>query len=250
MYTFADRVTRVAVESAALARYLHALPPAAWEHPSACTRWVIGDVIAHLVDSGAFYTESITRGLQGERTPFANRPPAGSVNGAAVATLTATRVLAARQRLGAHLLTAFDDTVDRFHHLVTRLTPAEARPLATIPAISSPCGPLSGYGCSKSSSTGGTCAPHWSPWLRWPRRVRPCWWSGGPHLSRGACSLRGHARRGGGFGSCSQTTGSPRMTCSWKVSVCAWPLRNRCLPRSLSGARQRPLCCWCAGDAP
>src|SRR5262245_46894405 len=110
----------------ALTHYLHALPLADWEHPSACTRWAIGDVIAHLVDSGAFYIESITRGLQGERTPFASRPPAGSVNGAAVTTLTATRVLAARQHLGEHLLTAFDDAVDRFHHLGTRLTAAEA----------------------------------------------------------------------------------------------------------------------------
>src|SRR5215510_5873418 len=126
MHTFADRVTRVAVESAALTHYLHALPPAAWEHPSACARWVIGEVVAHLVDSGTFYTESITRGLHGERTPFANRPPAGSVNGASVAALTATRVLAARQRLGERLLTAFDDTTDRFNHRVTRLSAAEA----------------------------------------------------------------------------------------------------------------------------
>jgi uncharacterized protein (TIGR03083 family) len=125
MHTFADRVTRVEVESAALQHYLHALPPAAWEHPSACARWMIGDVVAHLVDSGTFYTESITRGLQGERTPFASRPPAGSVNGATAAALLATRVLAARQRLGGRLLTAFDDTVDRFHRLVTRLTTAE-----------------------------------------------------------------------------------------------------------------------------
>src|SRR6266852_773193 len=107
MHTFADRVTRVAVESEALTHYLHALPPAAWEHPSACARWVIGDVVAHLAEGGAFYTESITRGLQGERAPFANRPPAGSVNSASAAELTATRVLAARQRLGEHLLTAF-----------------------------------------------------------------------------------------------------------------------------------------------
>ena len=126
MHTFADRVTRVEVESTALKRYLHALPLAAWEHPSACAGWVIGDVVAHLVDSGAFYTESITRGLQGERIPFANRPPAGSVNGAAAAALTATRVLASRQRLGECLLTAFEDTTDRFNHLVTRLTAAEA----------------------------------------------------------------------------------------------------------------------------
>src|SRR5215471_16041618 len=105
MHTFADRVTHVEVESAALKHYLHALSPSAWEHPSACAHWVIGDVVAHLVDSGAFYTESITRGLQGERAPFASRPPAGSVNGATVAVLTATRVLAARQCFEEPLIT-------------------------------------------------------------------------------------------------------------------------------------------------
>jgi uncharacterized protein (TIGR03083 family) len=126
MHTFADRVTHVAVESAYLKRYLHALPPTAWELPSACARWVIGDVVAHLVDSGTFYSESIVRGLQGERTPFANRPPAGSVNGASVAELTATRVLAARQHLGEGLLTAFVATTERLHHLITRLTATEA----------------------------------------------------------------------------------------------------------------------------
>jgi uncharacterized protein (TIGR03083 family) len=133
MHTFVDRVTRVAVESAALTRYLHTLPPAAWEHPSACARWVIGDVVAHLVDSGTFYCDSIARGLQGECTPFASRPPAGSVNGASVAALTATRVLAARQRLGERLLTAFDATVDHFHSLVTRLTAAEVETLCYHP---------------------------------------------------------------------------------------------------------------------
>lgn len=133
MHTFADRITRVAVESAALTRYLSTLPLAAWEHPSACARWDIGDVVAHLVDSGTFYRDSIVRGLQGECTPFANRPPAGSVNGASVAALTATRVLAARQRLGESLLSAFDATVDHLQHLVTRLTAAEAETLCYHP---------------------------------------------------------------------------------------------------------------------
>jgi uncharacterized protein (TIGR03083 family) len=134
MHTFADRVTRVVVESEALKHYLHILPPTAWDHPSACARWVIGDVVAHLAEGGAFYTESITRGLQGERAPFANRPPAGSVNGAAAAELMATRVLAARQRLGEGLLTAFDDTADRFTHLIIGLTAAEAETACYHPA--------------------------------------------------------------------------------------------------------------------
>src|SRR5215813_12882850 len=129
MHTFADRITRVAVESAALTRYLSTLPPAAWERPSACACWVIGDVVAHLVDSGTFYRDSIVRGLQGECTFFATRPPAGSVNGASVAALTATRVLAARQHLGKSLLSVFEATVDHLHHLITRLTAAEAEAL-------------------------------------------------------------------------------------------------------------------------
>jgi hypothetical protein len=78
--------------------------------------------------------ESITRALQGERAPFANRPPAGSVNGGAAAELMATRVLVARQRLGEGLLTAFDDTADRFTYLMTRLTAAEAETACYHPA--------------------------------------------------------------------------------------------------------------------
>lgn len=112
-------------ESECLKAYLHALPPEAWERPSACARWLVRDVVAHLVDSGAFYTASITRGLHGELTPFAGHPPAGSVNGLSAAPLTADRVLAACQHLGDAVLTAFDDTTDRFNHLVTHL-PAEA----------------------------------------------------------------------------------------------------------------------------
>ena len=118
MHTFVDRVTRVKEESAGLKRYLHALPPAAWEHPSACARWGIGDVVTHLVDSGAFYTESIVRGLQGECTPFASRPPAGS-HGASAAVLTATPGCGTAASWGVRVLTAFDDTTDRFNHLVT-----------------------------------------------------------------------------------------------------------------------------------
>jgi uncharacterized protein (TIGR03083 family) len=46
----------------------------------------------------------------------------------------ATRVLAARQRLGEGLLTAFDDTTDRFTHLITRLTAAEVETTCYHPA--------------------------------------------------------------------------------------------------------------------
>ncbi len=68
----------------------------------------------------------IARGLQGDLTPFAGRPPAGSMNAASGAERIAERVLAARKRLGHDILTAFDDTTDHFNHLVTRLPADQA----------------------------------------------------------------------------------------------------------------------------
>ncbi len=68
----------------------------------------------------------IARGLQGDLTPFAGRPPAGSMNAASGAERIAERVLAARKRLGHDILTAVDDTTDHFNHLVTRLPADQA----------------------------------------------------------------------------------------------------------------------------
>jgi uncharacterized protein (TIGR03083 family) len=48
------------------------------------------------------------------------------MNAASGAERVAERALAARKRLGYEVRTAFDDTTDRFNHLVTRLTAEEA----------------------------------------------------------------------------------------------------------------------------
>ena len=82
-------------------------------------------------------------------------------------------MLAARQRLGERLLTAFDDTTDRFNHLATRLSAAEAETACTTLVTSSPVRTFLGYGSSNSSSMGGISAPHWNPRPRYQRKVRP-----------------------------------------------------------------------------
>ena len=62
------RIGLVRSESARLSNYLGNLSPAAWEHSTACDRWQVGDVVAHLVWIGEFYVTFITRALAGDLT--------------------------------------------------------------------------------------------------------------------------------------------------------------------------------------
>ena len=43
-------------ESEQLTHYVNGLPPDALNHPSACTRWEVGDVIAHWIWFMEYYT--------------------------------------------------------------------------------------------------------------------------------------------------------------------------------------------------
>jgi hypothetical protein len=52
-------------ESDRLIQYLTTLPPAARRTPSACTRWEVWDVVAHLANQREFYADAITRSLPG-----------------------------------------------------------------------------------------------------------------------------------------------------------------------------------------
>lgn len=134
MDTFTECVTLVQSESEGLMNYLRVLPTDAWDHPSACDRWLVRDVVAHLGGSGAFYAESVARGLRGEHVPFGGRPPAGSVKGADFAERIAQRVLETRERLGDGVLTAYEESSNQFNDLVAALTPAAAEALCYHPA--------------------------------------------------------------------------------------------------------------------
>ena len=76
MPTITEMQTRIGLarsESARLSDYLGNLAPAAWEHSTACDRWQVTDVVAHLVWIGEFYSIFIARALRDDLSP----PPVG-----------------------------------------------------------------------------------------------------------------------------------------------------------------------------
>jgi len=133
MDTFAERVHVLQTESECLTQYLRALPPEAWSQPSACTQWQVQDVIAHLIGVAESYAGNVSRGLQGDSSPQAGRPPAGASNAALAAEGIAQRSIAARQSLGDQLLATFEATSERLNHLLAGLSPQERQKLCYHP---------------------------------------------------------------------------------------------------------------------
>jgi uncharacterized protein (TIGR03083 family) len=111
------RVRLVRAESERLKHYLHSLPPEAWRQSSACDRWEVRDVVAHLVLGAEIYAESISRGLRGDASPPVGRPPVGSFNAASFSEPMAQTTLARRESLGDQVLTTFDATNDQLNRL-------------------------------------------------------------------------------------------------------------------------------------
>jgi uncharacterized protein (TIGR03083 family) len=107
-------------EAEQLTQYLHTLPPAAWEQPSACIDWTVGDVVAHLIMVAELFLYTIPRGLQGDLTPPEGFPAAGTPAAARNAFITQSAI-ALRQRLGAQLFPTFRTRFASFHQLLTSI---------------------------------------------------------------------------------------------------------------------------------
>lgn len=125
MTAFADYLPCLQAESERILKYLRALPPEAWSRPSICPQWQVQDVVAHLVGVAEFYADNVSRGLQGDATPPAGRPPAGVLTGAQAAPAIAQRSIAARQSLGDRLLSTFQTTGAHLNDVLARLRPEE-----------------------------------------------------------------------------------------------------------------------------
>ena len=65
-----ERVQIAIAESGLLKQYLAALSPDAWDAPSACDRWVVRDVVAHLAAVAEAYIPRIHQSLEGEGRPM------------------------------------------------------------------------------------------------------------------------------------------------------------------------------------
>ncbi len=119
------RVEIAVAESERLKEYLSSLPPEAWSKLSACDRWEVRDVVAHLVGVAQSYAERIRQSLQGDSSPPEGLPAPRSVNAAAFAEGSAQRVISRRERLGDQLLSEFNKTRDQLNQLLATLGPQD-----------------------------------------------------------------------------------------------------------------------------
>jgi len=120
-----DTVKLIITESERLTQYLTTLPPEAWSTPSACERWEVRDVVAHLAIATEVYTDVIARSVQGDASPPAGRQWSGPTTAAAFAEDTAQRVLARRENLGDQVLANFLTANAQLHPLLASLGPAD-----------------------------------------------------------------------------------------------------------------------------
>src|SRR5262245_39747569 len=107
MHTSANRLPVLHAEAERLTCYLTALPLEAWSQPSACARWQVADVVAHLTTMGHGFADRLARGLQGDYSAPPGLPPVSAHDEDRFAELIAQRSVAERERLGAQLLPTF-----------------------------------------------------------------------------------------------------------------------------------------------
>src|SRR5262245_32897538 len=126
-------VQLVIAKSERLIQYLNTLPPEAWSTLSACDRWEVRDVVAHLTNQGELYADAIARSLQGEPSPPGGRSAPSSVNAASDADRIAQRTMARRAQLGDQVLGAFCTTNDQLNRLLASLGPQDwEKPLSYV----------------------------------------------------------------------------------------------------------------------
>ena len=122
MPSYQQRLDTLQSVSSQLSGYLHSLPADAWDHPSACDRWQVADVVGHLIYGSDFYHSTVSRGIAGEHSPPPGRAVAGSESGASAAGRIADASIAIRRELGNDgLLPAFTASNNRLIGLLTAL---------------------------------------------------------------------------------------------------------------------------------
>ncbi len=119
-----QRVEIAVGESERLKEYLSSLPPEAWNKPSACDRWEVRDVVAHLAWLAEAYTERIHESLQGDSTPE-GQPAPGSIRAASLADGNAQSAITRREEAGGQVLSDFIKTNDQLNQLMATLGPQD-----------------------------------------------------------------------------------------------------------------------------
>ena len=112
-------------ESERLKQYLSRLPPESWNKPSACVRWEVRDVLAHLAWTAEGYTERIHQSLQGDSSTPEGQPAPGPVSAASLAEGNAQRAISRRESVGDQGFSDFIKTNDQLNQLMATLSPQD-----------------------------------------------------------------------------------------------------------------------------
>ena len=119
------RVKIAVAESGRLQQYLSSLPPEAWSELSACDRWEVRDVVAHLAGTAESYTERIQESLQEDSSTPEGQPAPVPVSAASFSEGNAQRAISRRERLGDQVFSEFIKTNDQLNQLMATLGPQD-----------------------------------------------------------------------------------------------------------------------------
>ena len=78
----------VSSEAGQLQEYLGHLPKTAWQRPSACDRWTVADVVAHLAWAAEYFMATISDGIKGDVSLPGDWPARGALSPAGFAELS------------------------------------------------------------------------------------------------------------------------------------------------------------------
>ena len=104
-----------------LAQFLQTLPPDDWQHPSTCPGWEVGDVVGHLAWVAELYIDMITKGRQGDVTPWPNFPDPNNIDLVAYHQFVSDTSTDYRKQHGDQLLSTFSDQYEQLHQLILSL---------------------------------------------------------------------------------------------------------------------------------
>ena len=123
-----DMQTRISLarsEAEGLAGYLAGRPAAVWEHSTACDRWQVADVVAHLVWIGEFYAVFIARALEDDLSPPPESPKDPKYAGTPPEDFYNLKAVEYRKKLGDDLLPTFTRRFAELGRALEKLTPAD-----------------------------------------------------------------------------------------------------------------------------
>lgn len=125
MGALATYVPIVPTEADGLAQFLETLSADDWQRPSACDLWAIRDVAAHLIWVADFYTDTVSRGRQGDISRPADRPPGDAPEPAAMPAYFHQHAMRVRDRFGTALLPTFRSSLRTLSNVMGGLSPQE-----------------------------------------------------------------------------------------------------------------------------